>query len=88
VESFVFLFSSFFKIGYQHSQALSPWRGGRVAFVAQAGFLGLLFGWVANDTGVILWTAMSHILIDFSALGWDVLFTKDQHETVQISQHH
>ena len=23
----------------------------------------------------ILWTAMAHILIDFSALGWDVLFT-------------
>jgi len=65
----------------------SPWRGGRVAFVAQAGFLGLLFGWVAIDTGVILWTSMSHILIDFSALGWDVVFTHEQHETVQISQH-
>jgi uncharacterized membrane protein len=25
-------------------------------------------------TGVILWTAIAHILIDFSALGWDVLF--------------
>lgn len=66
----------------------STWRGGRVAFVAQAGFLGLLYGWVANSTGVILWTAMSHILIDFSALGWDVVFAKDQHETVQISQLH
>ena len=26
------------------------------------------------STGVILWTAIAHILIDFSALGWDVLF--------------
>jgi hypothetical protein len=24
---------------------------------------------------VILWTALAHILIDFSALGWDVFFT-------------
>ncbi len=28
--------------------------------------------------GVILWTAIAHILIDFSALGWDVLFTGNQ----------
>ena len=48
--------------------------GGRVALVAEVWFLGLLWAWVANNTGVILWTAMAHILIDFSALGWNLLF--------------
>jgi membrane protease YdiL (CAAX protease family) len=48
--------------------------GGKIALVAQVWFLGLLWAWVANDTGVILWTSIAHILIDFSALGWDVLF--------------
>ena len=48
--------------------------GGKIALVAQVWFLGLLWAWVANDTGVILWTTIAHILIDFSALGWDVLF--------------
>ena len=49
-------------------------RGGKAALVAEVWFLGLLWAWVANNTGVILWTAIAHILIDFSALGWDVLF--------------
>jgi hypothetical protein len=48
--------------------------GCKIALVAQVWFLGLLWAWVANDTGVILWTAIAHILIDFSALGWYVLF--------------
>jgi membrane protease YdiL (CAAX protease family) len=55
-----------------------PARGGRwgkAALVAQVCFLGLLWAWVANTTGSILWTALAHILIDFSALGWGVLFT-------------
>ena len=64
-------------------QSIFPYKGpgGRVALVVEVWFLGLLWAWVANNTGVILWTAMSHILIDFSALGWAVLFTKDQRHT-------
>ena len=54
-------------------QSLVPYRGpgGRVALVVEVGFLGLLWAWVANNTGVILWTALAHVLIDYSALGWD-----------------
>jgi membrane protease YdiL (CAAX protease family) len=48
--------------------------GSKVTLVAQVWFLGLLWAWVAYDTGTILWIAIAHILIDFSALGWDVLF--------------
>jgi membrane protease YdiL (CAAX protease family) len=44
-------------------------RWGKAALVAQVCFLGLVWAWVANNTGSILWTAVAHILIDFSALG-------------------
>lgn len=50
-------------------------RWGKAALLAQVSFLGLLWAWVANNTGSILCTAVAHILIDFSALGWGVLFT-------------
>jgi len=50
-------------------------RWGKAALVAQVCLLGVLWAWVANNTGSILWTAIAHILIDFSALGWGVLFT-------------
>jgi len=53
-------------------------RGGKAALVAEVCFLGFLWAWVANNTGVILWTAIAHTLIDFSALGWDVLFSGNQ----------
>jgi CAAX protease family protein len=58
-------------------QSIFPYKGpgGRVTLVVEVWFLGLLWAWVANNTGVILWTAIAHILIDFSALGWVVLFT-------------
>jgi uncharacterized protein len=46
----------------------SQGRGGRLALAASAGFLGILWAWVANTTGIILFTVFSHILIDFSAL--------------------
>ncbi len=42
-------------------------RWGKAALVAQVCVLGLLWAWVANNTGSILWTTVSHILIDFSA---------------------
>jgi hypothetical protein len=42
-------------------------RWGKAALVAQVCFLGLLWAWVANNTRSILWTAVAHILIDFSA---------------------
>ncbi len=49
-------------------------RGGQVALVAQVAFLGFLWAWVANNTQTIVWTSLAHILIDFSALGWQILF--------------
>ena len=57
-----------------HAQ-LDQSQAQKAALVAQMYFLGLLWAWVANTTGSILWTAVGHILIDFSALGWGVLFT-------------
>ena len=46
----------------------SQGHGGKIALAAAAGFLGLLWAWVANTTSIILFTVLSHILIDFSAL--------------------
>lgn len=53
-------------------------RWGKATLVAEVWLLGFLWAWVANNTGGILWTAIAHILIDFSALGWKVLFTGHQ----------
>jgi membrane protease YdiL (CAAX protease family) len=49
-------------------------RWGKAALVAQVCVLGLLWAWVANNTGNILWTAVSHILIDFSAASMGCAF--------------
>jgi membrane protease YdiL (CAAX protease family) len=61
-----------FAVWHFSPQSVYPYRGpgGQVGLVVAVGFLGLLWAWVANNTGVILWTAISHILIDLSALGW------------------
>ncbi len=57
-------------------QSLFPSKGpgGRTALAIGAGFLGLLWGWVVYSTGSIFWVAVSHILVDFSALGWRMYF--------------
>ena len=51
-------------------QSIFPSKGpgGRSALVVEVWFLGLLWAWVANNTGVISWTAIAHVLIDFSAV--------------------
>lgn len=66
-----------FALWHLAPMSIFPYKGPgrRVALVVEVWFLGLLWAWVANNTGVILWIAIAHILIDFSALGWDVLFT-------------
>jgi membrane protease YdiL (CAAX protease family) len=53
-------------------QCVYPYTGpgGRVGLVVAVGFLGMLWAWVAGNTGAILWTVVSHILVDFTALGW------------------
>jgi membrane protease YdiL (CAAX protease family) len=43
--------------------------GGAMAFIAVAGIVGLLWGWLARNTRSIRWTAAAHILFDFSGLG-------------------
>ena len=43
--------------------------GGNLALVVVAGLVGLMWGWVAWQTGSILWTTVSHIFFDFSGLG-------------------
>jgi hypothetical protein len=48
--------------------------GGRIILVIGAVMLGLLWGWAAASTGVILYTALAHIVVDFSALGWREVF--------------
>jgi hypothetical protein len=44
--------------------SIFPYKGpgGRSAQVAQVWFLGLLWAWVANNTGVILWIAIAHMI--------------------------
>jgi membrane protease YdiL (CAAX protease family) len=61
-----------FAIWHFAPQSIYPYDGpgGRVVLVAGAALLGLLWGWAAASTGVILYTALAHILVDFSALGW------------------
>ncbi|MGC9469852.1 MAG: CPBP family glutamic-type intramembrane protease [Anaerolineae bacterium] len=48
--------------------------GGNVALVAVAGAVGLMWGWVARQSGSILWTTISHVLFNFSGLGARVYF--------------
>lgn len=43
--------------------------GGNLILVVVAGLVGQMWGWVALQTGSILWTAVSHVLFDFSGLG-------------------
>jgi membrane protease YdiL (CAAX protease family) len=61
-----------FAIWHFAPQSIIPFegQGGKFSLVIAVGFLGLLWAWVANSTGVIVWTVIAHILIDFSALGW------------------
>jgi hypothetical protein len=42
--------------------------GGRVGYVVAVGIWGLCYGWVAWRTGSIRWTAVSHVVLDFSWL--------------------
>ncbi len=61
-----------FALWHLAPQTIIPFagQGGKWSLVIAVGFLGLLWAWVANSTGVIVWTVSAHILIDFSALGW------------------
>jgi len=52
-------------------QTVYPFKGpgGAIGFALIAVFLGLSFGWVALQTGSILWTAAAHVLNNFSSVG-------------------
>jgi membrane protease YdiL (CAAX protease family) len=52
----------------------SPAPGGSTSLVIVAGLVGLMWGWVAMQTGSILWATVSHVLFDFSGLGARVYF--------------
>ncbi|MFQ5593045.1 MAG: CPBP family intramembrane glutamic endopeptidase, partial [Anaerolineae bacterium] len=58
--------------GYWHlsPQVVFPSQmpGGAFAFATMSIFLGLVFGWVAKQTGSIRWTTTAHILTDFMGL--------------------
>lgn len=47
----------------------NPAPGGNLALVIVAGIVGLMLGWVAWQTGSILWATLSHIMFDFSGIG-------------------
>lgn len=47
----------------------SKGRGGALAFALMAIFLGLSWGWVAQEMGSIRWTVAAHTLNNFMALG-------------------
>lgn len=47
----------------------SPRPGGNVLLVIVAGLVGLMWGWVARETGSIRWTTVAHVLFDYSGLG-------------------
>jgi membrane protease YdiL (CAAX protease family) len=61
-----------FAIWHFAPQSIVPFKGsgGRVGLVVAVGFLGLMWAWAANSAGVIVYTVIAHILIDFAALGW------------------
>jgi membrane protease YdiL (CAAX protease family) len=48
--------------------------GGNISLVAVAGLVSLMWGWVARQSGSILWATVSHILFDFSGLGARIYF--------------
>lgn len=48
--------------------------GGNISLVVVAGLVGLMWGWVARQSGSILWATLSHILFDFSGLGARIYF--------------
>jgi len=61
-----------FAVWHLAPQVIIPYEGpgGRFSLVIAVGFLGLMWAWAATSTGVIVWTVIAHILIDFSVLGW------------------
>jgi membrane protease YdiL (CAAX protease family) len=65
-----------FAVWHFAPQDVAPNRasGGRLSFVAAAGVVGLMWGWVARGSGSILWPAISHVLSDFSGLGARIYF--------------
>lgn len=48
--------------------------GGNWSLVVVAILVGLMWGWVARQTGSIFWVVISHILFDFSGLGARIYF--------------
>lgn len=48
--------------------------GGNLSLVLVAIVVGLMWGWVAHQTGSIFWITISHILFDFSGLGARIYF--------------
>jgi hypothetical protein len=66
-----------FAVWHFAPQAVFPSRapGGNLALVVVAGLVGLMWGWVALQSGSILWTTVSHVLFDFSGLGARVYFS-------------
>lgn len=45
-------------------------RGSAVVLVAGAGFLGVLYGWIAQKTGTIRYTIIAHALVNSMGLGF------------------
>jgi membrane protease YdiL (CAAX protease family) len=43
--------------------------GGAVSLVLVAGVVGLLWAWVARQSGSLRWVAAAHVLFDFAGLG-------------------
>jgi membrane protease YdiL (CAAX protease family) len=67
-----------FAVWHFAPQSVFPNRapGGNLSLVLVAGLVGLMWGWVAWQTGSILWASVSHVLFDFSGLGGRIYFQK------------
>jgi hypothetical protein len=61
-----------FALWHLAPQVIIPYQGqgGQFSLVIAVGFLGLLWARAANSAGVIVYTVIAHILVDFAALGW------------------
>ena len=72
-----------FAVWHFAPQSIIPFEGagGKLSLVIAVGFLGLMWAWAANRTGVIVYTVIAHILIDISALGWPPQLRRIDHGT-------
>ena len=60
-----------FAVWHVASQSIAPsqYPGGPVAFVVAYGVLGLMWGWIAQQTGSIRTAVFAHVLFEFAGLG-------------------